>query len=39
MDFIDGLPASYGRTTIFVVVDLFSKYGYFTHLKHPYTAA
>jgi hypothetical protein len=37
MDFIDGLPTSYGRTTIFVFVDHFSKYGHFTPLKHPYT--
>jgi hypothetical protein len=38
MDFIDGLPKSYGRTTIFVVVARFSKYDHFTPLKHPYTA-
>jgi len=38
MDFIDGLPLSYGKTTIFVVVDRFSKYGHFTPIKHPYTA-
>jgi len=37
MDFIDGLPKSYGHTTIFVVVDRFSKYGHFSPLKHPYT--
>jgi len=39
IDFIDGLPASYGRTTILVVVDHLSKHGHFTPLKHPYTAA
>lgn len=38
MDFIDSLPNSYGKTTIFVVVDRFSKYGHFTPMKHPYTA-
>lgn len=38
MDFIDGLPLSYCKTTIFVVVDRFSKYGHFAAIKHPYTA-
>jgi hypothetical protein len=33
MDFIDGLPNSFGKTTIFVVVDKFSKYGHFTAIK------
>lgn len=38
MDFIDGLPPTYGKTTIFAVVDRFSKYGHFTPIKHLYTA-
>jgi hypothetical protein len=38
MDFIDGLPLSYGKTTIFFVVDRFSKYCILlllnTHTQH-----
>lgn len=36
MDFIDGLPASKGKTTIYVVVDRLSKYAHFTPISHPY---
>lgn len=35
MDFIDGLPSSFGKTVILVIVDRFSK----AALKHPYTAS
>lgn len=38
MDFIDGLPSSNGKTTIFVVVDRLSKYAHFTAISHPYTS-
>ncbi|KAL4196097.1 hypothetical protein AMTRI_Chr04g181630 [Amborella trichopoda] len=38
MDFIDGLLASKGKTTILVVVDRLSKYAHFTAISHPYTA-
>lgn len=39
MDFIDELPKSNGKTTIFVVVDRLSKFAHFIPISHPYTAA
>ncbi|KAL6185412.1 hypothetical protein ACLB2K_041546 [Fragaria x ananassa] len=39
MDFIDALPKSEGKTTIWVVIDKFTKYAHFIPLSHPYTAA
>lgn len=38
MDFIDGLPKSSGKTTILVVVDRLTKYGYFILVSHLYIA-
>lgn len=38
MDFIDRLPPSNGKSTIFVVVDCLSKSTHFFALSHPYTS-
>jgi len=38
MDLIEGLPNSYGKRIIFVVVDRLSKVAHFMALQHPYTA-
>jgi len=38
MDFIEGLPKSQGKISLFVVVDRLSNFAYFIPLHHPYTA-
>lgn len=38
MYFIDGLPTSRGKSTIFVRVDRLSKYAHFIPISHPYKA-
>lgn len=38
MDFITGLPNSFGYTTIMVVIDRLTKYAHFVALKTEYTS-
>ena len=38
MDFIEGLPKSWGKSVIFVIVDRLTKFAHFLPLSHPYTA-
>lgn len=39
MDFINGLPPSDGKTSIFIDFNRLSKYAHFSALSHPYTTA
>lgn len=38
LDFIEGLPSSYSKDSIMVVMDRLSKYTHFIALSHPYSA-
>lgn len=38
LDFVEGIPKSYGKDVILVVVDRFSKAAHFSALAHPYSA-
>jgi len=37
MDFIRGLPKTYDKEVILVVIDMFTKYVYFRALSPPFT--
>jgi hypothetical protein len=39
MEFITGLPKSWNKSVIMVVVDLLSKYAHFFALHHPFTTS
>lgn len=39
MDFIEGLPKSFTKSVILVVVDRVNKYAHSISMKNPYTAA
>lgn len=39
LDFIEGLPNSFGEKVIFVVVERLSKAAHLIVLSHPYTAS
>lgn len=36
MDSVEALPRSHGKVVITMIVDQFTKYGYFIGLSHPY---
>ena len=39
LDFIDGLPLSFGKSVILVVVNRLTKAAHFIALAHPYSAS